>query len=544
MATLNTRIKNRYDSLGEWQKPGVELLPGEIALVSVLTRQVDETTGETIDVPAVLMKIGDAWGEGEKEGKEAGTLKTFEELPWLSAKASDVYDWAKLAAPENIPVIYSDDTTTYETTLGSALSNLTNDVDGVKGDILRLKDAVKYGVHFIGITTEAPYTKEVEGKFETYVKLPSTTAETLVETKAAKGDIVIFNTTIDDAIAHIEFISAGTYWEELGDPSQLNALYEKINNLDYSEVKTGPATEHRFVASVTQTDGKISATYARPTAADVYYNNTTDSVEKALNGLIANKVDKSDLTDNYMTSLETNQAISKGLEGLNHTTTNSSGAFVTNVIQQAGTVEVTKGDLPIADVSGGVGVTALSSDATSEAEDCAATPKAVNFVYDIATSNAGAVGELNSRASVIENEYLRTSTNVDTGITKMYLGKYGTDEIIFDCGGAILNALITEGILAGASFTEVELNGSKYIKSSPFTISELGEYTYDIQVSNPSAYSMTFVDRSSWASDGPPCYALGAHESVSMGAGNYCLFISGTSDLSVADIISISLIKN
>jgi hypothetical protein len=425
----------------------------------------------------------------------------------------------------------------------SSVKALSEQTDSNTGDIQALKDAVKYGVHFIGITTEAPYTKEVEGKPETYVKLPSTDAETLVETKAARGDIVIFNTTIDDAIAHIEFISAGTYWEELGDPSQLNALYEKINNLDYSEVKIGPATEHRFVTSIEQTDGKINATYARPTSADVYYNDTVASVEAALDSLIANKADKSELTDNYMTALETTQAISKELEGLNHTT-NGSGAFVTNVIQHAGTVEVTKGDLPVADVNGRVGVTTLSSDATSEAEDCAATPKAVNFVYDIATSIAGAVGELNARASVIENEYLRTSTNVDTGITKMYLGKYGTEEIIFDCGGAFLNTLITEGILADASFTEVELNGSKYIKSSPFTISEPGEYTYNIQVSDSATHNMTFVDRSSWAADGPPCYALTASESVSMGPGNYCLFISGMSDLSVADIISISLIKN
>ena len=85
--TLKTRIKNRYDSLTNWSKSGIELLPGEIALVGVTTQQIDESTGNVVNVPAVLLKVG--------ESDSNGGTKAFSELPWLSALAADVYDWAK-----------------------------------------------------------------------------------------------------------------------------------------------------------------------------------------------------------------------------------------------------------------------------------------------------------------------------------------------------------------------------------------------------------------------------------------------------------------
>lgn len=93
--TINTRIKNRVDSLANWQADGVSLLPGEIALVKVTTQTIDDN-GQIVDVPAVLMKVGESDGNG-------GT-KAFDELPWLSAIAADVYDWAKSASAIDVPV--------------------------------------------------------------------------------------------------------------------------------------------------------------------------------------------------------------------------------------------------------------------------------------------------------------------------------------------------------------------------------------------------------------------------------------------------------
>lgn len=86
--TINTRIQLRYDTLENWKSTttagkGASLVlnKGEVALCYV-PAVVDTTTQKVLTAPTVLFKVGD------------GT-KTFEQLPWGSALAADVYGWAK-----------------------------------------------------------------------------------------------------------------------------------------------------------------------------------------------------------------------------------------------------------------------------------------------------------------------------------------------------------------------------------------------------------------------------------------------------------------
>ena len=76
--TLNTRIKLRYASYAEWQASTVQLLPGEVAVcyIGANNQEIKNTA------PTVLFKVGD--------GEHA-----FKDLQWASARAADVYDWAK-----------------------------------------------------------------------------------------------------------------------------------------------------------------------------------------------------------------------------------------------------------------------------------------------------------------------------------------------------------------------------------------------------------------------------------------------------------------
>lgn len=78
--TLQTRIALKYDSYSAWTTaPGKDLvlLPGELGICYIS----DANQGSNV-VPTVLFKVGDG-------------NKTFEQLPWASAKAADVYSWAK-----------------------------------------------------------------------------------------------------------------------------------------------------------------------------------------------------------------------------------------------------------------------------------------------------------------------------------------------------------------------------------------------------------------------------------------------------------------
>lgn len=252
MATkiLDTRIRNKVDTFNNWSAPGVTLLPGEIAFVSVVTQQIDEDTGNIINVPAVLMKVGEAAADG-------GT-KAFSDLPWLSAKAADVYDWAKNANAENIPVSILLGDTTEEKTLGSWLFSLLNDIAtniasitslnstvaankaDIEKELKTLKDSVAGGVHFIGITTSDISDGDM-----------GTTPVVLVDGSThipMSGDVVIKGNK--------EYIFNGFRWNELGDLSRVGALETWRAQLICSTPPVdGTAVE--FIDSVTQLDGIV-----------------------------------------------------------------------------------------------------------------------------------------------------------------------------------------------------------------------------------------------------------------------------------------------
>ena len=82
--TLQTRIQLKYDTWNNWNKTAAKSLvlkQGELATVYV---PADTLSGQTTSEPAFLLKVGD------------GTT-AFENLPWVQAKAADVYEWAKAA---------------------------------------------------------------------------------------------------------------------------------------------------------------------------------------------------------------------------------------------------------------------------------------------------------------------------------------------------------------------------------------------------------------------------------------------------------------
>jgi hypothetical protein len=86
---LQTRIALKYDSFANWADETKEglgaklvLLKGELGICEIKTANADSNVA-----PTVLFKVGD------------GTT-IFKELPWASAKAADVYSWAKASDVE------------------------------------------------------------------------------------------------------------------------------------------------------------------------------------------------------------------------------------------------------------------------------------------------------------------------------------------------------------------------------------------------------------------------------------------------------------
>lgn len=88
--TINTKVLLRYDTWENWSSKGKDLilLAGEVAIAAIENKSIQEPGKENATVvntaPTILFKVGD--------GSTA-----FKNLPWASALAADVYDWAKAA---------------------------------------------------------------------------------------------------------------------------------------------------------------------------------------------------------------------------------------------------------------------------------------------------------------------------------------------------------------------------------------------------------------------------------------------------------------
>ena len=77
MGTLNTRISLRYDTLENWSTAS-----GKATVLNKGEVGVCATTLSGATQPTIMFKVGNG-------------ISTFEELPWTSGLAADIYPWAK-----------------------------------------------------------------------------------------------------------------------------------------------------------------------------------------------------------------------------------------------------------------------------------------------------------------------------------------------------------------------------------------------------------------------------------------------------------------
>lgn len=131
---INTRIKNKVATFSEWYASTGKLLDGEIAIVRVPTGETytNPVTGKSEPVVELLMKVGDG-------------VNTFNALPWMSAKASDVYDWAKCGTIEEVPVTIGEKNSTIGAYLAQVDTNTANISDNATEIGKLIADETKAG---------------------------------------------------------------------------------------------------------------------------------------------------------------------------------------------------------------------------------------------------------------------------------------------------------------------------------------------------------------------------------------------------------------
>ena len=197
MKYLNTRIQLKYDTYGNWKAKNPTLLSGEIAIAKLVNDNLASEVNNETGAP-VLFKVGPG---------------AFNDLPWASALAADVYGWAKKETPDwndfsEIPAsklpsvaIDTDTNTTYAFAIveGKLQVTETPHTLGVAGTpVITSYDFVTPAE--LAKELENYYTKDeidvmVGGKLHTQVEI-----ETIA---AAKINALIEGAESDDVIANI-----------------------------------------------------------------------------------------------------------------------------------------------------------------------------------------------------------------------------------------------------------------------------------------------------------------------------------------------------
>ena len=277
MATqkITTRIKNKIDSLESWVASNPILLSGEIAIIKVATGStfVNSVTGQTETVYELLMKVGN------------GTAP-FDQLPWLSSKASDVFDWGKLEDPEDIPITILVGSTETNSTLGAWLKSINDKAStnasnissvSAKVDVAKVSTAISTAINaldstvsgsgnFVKAVTQTNGVVAVTKGNIAASDIPELAASKIVVTPASTG---VEKVTLDDKITDIDAAIAALEGRQVGHTdAQINSLITtKIGALDVNE-PSASGTSTSFIATAKQTDGKIVVTKKNlPTAS-------------------------------------------------------------------------------------------------------------------------------------------------------------------------------------------------------------------------------------------------------------------------------------
>ena len=116
--TFYSRFQMKYDTYENWVENNPKLLAGEIAIATIATGS--SLDYDSIPLPQTLIKIGDG-------------INNYKDLPFVSAKAADVYEWAKqknISTPETVIEGYR----LYDVTSSGGITTVTYRETEVKND--------------------------------------------------------------------------------------------------------------------------------------------------------------------------------------------------------------------------------------------------------------------------------------------------------------------------------------------------------------------------------------------------------------------------
>lgn len=431
---VRTRVQNRFDTLANWEaSSATQLLKGEIAVVGVTVTTTEN--GQTVQKPAHLMKIGD------------GTTTSFADLPWLSATAADVYDWAKNEDPSVVKVKYNAGTESSadwkEITLADLYKKLNTEaaaLDSVEQAIAGFYNTVSTtgttGVvktvaedstdpHKINVTRGQVATADIADDAVTAAKIAANAVGSSEIADGAVGTNEIAASAVTDAkvasgiaATKIQYTSDKTVKAQLDDiGTQLSNMSGTVlGNLSITP-ETAGAGVVQGVTLATDADGKgktITVSYGTVATGDIAdkavttakiadSNVTTDKIANSavtdakIAGVAASKVSYG--STNVNAELERINGVIAELDSdvLSQLSVASTGSGVVQSVAQdandKGKLNVTLGEVQTADIANGAVATAKIADSAVTDAKVASGIAATKIKYTDEDTVSSALGK-------------------------------------------------------------------------------------------------------------------------------------------------------
>lgn len=243
---LNTRIQLKYDSYKNWVEKNPTLLSGEVAIAHLPPRPETEHTNPAPNAvaSATLIKVGPG---------------QFNALPWLSATAADVYDWAKKPEAEftawvkGLVDVNDIDLSNYynkgevdglingiDTGVMTVTTGATNGTIAVDGT-----DVAVFGLGSAAYTNSDAYATAAQGALATTAVQPAaiadmattsnvaTAKQEAIDAAAAAAALIYKN---EDEIKTIAATEIGRLIDASGDAETLKSIGDLV---DYAEKNAG-----------------------------------------------------------------------------------------------------------------------------------------------------------------------------------------------------------------------------------------------------------------------------------------------------------------
>ena len=304
---IQTRISLKYDSYSNWSSKNPILLKGEVAIATVPAGS--NTNPAMQNLPNVVMKVGDG-------------ISKYNTLPFVSALAADVYEWAKAATKPSYAISEISNALEYRLATVDAANHKYALQARKAGSEEAWAPVADSAIDLSGLVADVADHKTRIGTIEGDLN----TAETGLKARMTAAEAALENITKADGGA----IGA--------------AINEKIQALDADLSKTVGG----LTVSLTQVDGIVTAIEGS-IAAETYdaYGAASTAKQELLDNEIKANADAIDVIEGNDAGKSMREVATAVVEGLDATVSQAAGddGLALEVVQENGVLKSVSGSI-------------------------------------------------------------------------------------------------------------------------------------------------------------------------------------------------------